>query len=1298
MRRLSTWLLGLLLTVVELSAFDSDAFLLRPLLTQKQLPSNTVNSIIQDKRGYLWFGTQDGLARYDGYEVKHVDFPEDCKSYDSVITLCEDDHGRIWTGSSQGIAVVDCQSCQVRKYSSGRVQRLIKSRDGNIWVAGQYAGFLRIDPETFVCDTLAYEYHNASAHFGSGVCYDGDDTMYFINGLGALYRCGLKDDSLELLMPYTDSPFKMLNIGRILYVNGCIVGGVPEKTIIYRLYDGAVIYKSWSVLCDAVSFGDNFVLAMDSGIKVIDKDFNLLYDNDKLKGENVPHDSYALSVCVDDEGGILFGTTSDAVWRFNPNYLDWKVYDKVADDVEDVCVRRLAVGNDGKMWVATKNSGLLYLDRGSDKLVRHWLPIRSDMNALGFVGRHLMVGFNSIVEPLVGIDMVSGTVKKYSGLPSLPTCFMDSGNGTFLMGSSGRLSSIDISKGTSQRLEKVRTTVSTIFEGHGRIWAATMSTGLWSCKDGRWKHYTDSIGVSMAIYDAVPDESGIWLATGSHGLQYLDAQTDEIKSIESFGGVTCTRMGKLAFDADGVLWITTAKGVATYMPESGQSSFYSFYHDGIFDKSMSISSITPGLDSLMFLGSKSGLLSFNPRRALSNERKVGRIVFTDFHITNIIGGGRAGRSDYIRSVIDSLDQIRLKADENSFVLRVSDMNYSLPRTTSLAYMLEGYSNGWEKVDDGKIVITSLDPGTYNLKVCSITRTGQRLGNERKVTIVVSRPVFASIVAVILYLIILVSVLSYIIIYSRRKAVRDAEEAAAVVAERNEAENQKRLYASKVEFLLNIAHEIRTPLALVKAPVETLCTKLSDHEDKSVSGDLDIILHNSDVLSNMLDELLDINKFENSGYEINVAEEDISQLVETTSRRFAYAIRSKRLNFSLSLPQTPILAAVDKVAMDKIIGNLLYNAIKYSSSSIAMKLDRSGDDFVVVIENDGQTVPLSERERIFQPFERYTSTQVKTTGTGIGLFVSRNLAQLHGGTLAMDEDTDVNRFILVIPIAHMSGKPAGIADLPEFGMNSDRPTILLVEDNDDMRGFISRQFESVYNVIEASDGEKAMKLLNLWTGNLPDAVVSDVMMPGMDGYELCRQIKSDDRFCVIPVLLLTARSDVNSRVQGWEYGADAYMPKPFSVRELLAQVSNMIENRRLLHMKYLSLSEDAADSVSSAFSQSSDVEFVKVIDEYITTNIDKENISVSDLASVSCMSESSLFKKMKGLLGIGPGEYILLARLKRASVLLKDHSLSIADISTMVGFRSHTTFSTAFRKQFGMSPKDFRGRKSGAGLK
>ena len=1291
MRRLNTLVSGLLLTVLELSAFDSDAFLLRPLLTQKQLPSNTVNSIIQDRRGCFWFGTQEGLARYDGYEVKHVDFPEDCKSYDSVITLCEDDHGRIWTGSSQGIAVVDCQSCQVRKYSSGRVQRLIKSRDGNIWVAGQYAGFLRIDPETFVCDTLAYEYHNASAHFGSGVCYDGDDTMYFINGLGALYRCGLKDDSLELLMPYTDSPFKMLNIGRILYVNGCIVGGVPEKTIIYRLSDGAVIYKSWSVLCDAVSFGDNFVLAMDSGIKVIDKDFNLLYDNNKLKGENVPHDSYALSVCVDDEGGILFGTTSDAVWRFNPNYLDWKVYDKVADDVEDVCVRRLAVGNDGKMWVATKNSGLLYLDRGSDKLVRHWLPERSDMNALGFVGRHLMVGFNSIVEPLVGIDMVSGTVKKYSGLPSLPTCFMDSGNGTFLMGSSGRLSSIDISKGTSRRLEKVRTTVSTIFEGHGRIWAATMSTGLWSCKDGRWKHYTDSLGVSMAIYDAVPDESGIWLATGSHGLQYLDAQTDEIKSIESFGGVTCTRMGKLAFDADGVLWITTAKGIAAYMPETGQSLFYSFYHDGIFDKSMSISSITPGLDSLMFLGSKSGLLSFNPRRALSNERKVGRIVFTDFHITNIIGGGRAGRSDYIRSVIDSLDQIRLKADENSFVLRVSDMNYSLPRTTSLAYMLEGYSKGWEKVDDGKIVITSLDPGTYNLKVCSITRTGERLGNERKATIVVRRPVFASIIVIILYIILLVSALAYIIMYSRRKAVRDAEEAAAIVAERNEAENQKRLYASKVEFLLNIAHEIKTPLALVKAPIESLYSRLSDFEDKSVREDLNIVLHNSEVLSNMLDELLDINKFESTGYQMNVAEENIPQLVEATCKRFSYAIRNKHLKFSLMLPEESFTAAVDKIAMEKIVGNLLYNAIKYSSSSVDIRVGLSGENFTVVIENDGQSVPLSERERIFLPFERYTSTEVKTTGTGIGLFVSRNLAQLHGGSLSMDTDLEVNRFILVIPVAHMAKKMADITTLPEFDRGADRVTVLIVEDNDDMRGFIARQFEPIYNVIEASDGEKAINLLKLWTGNLPDVVVSDVMMPGIDGYELCHRIKSDDRFCVIPVLLLTARSDVNSRVQGWEYGADAYIAKPFSVSELLAQVGNVIENRRMLHERYLSISENTSDALAEV-QVSADAGFLKTLDEYISKNLGNEALSVSDLASVSCMSESSLFKKMKGALGIGPGEYILLVRLKRASALLKDPTISIADISVMVGFKSHSTFSTAFRKQFGMSPKEFRDRK------
>lgn len=1284
-------LIILLFAAIRLSAFDSDAYLLRQFHFYDRLSSKTVNCIIQDRRGCFWFGTPEGLDRYDGYDLKHIPFPDDCKGYDSVISLCEDDCGNIWVGSSCGIAVVNSESCQVNRFSSGRVQRLVKSKDGNIWVAGQYEGFLKINPRTFESVSLTYEYHNASAHFGSGVCYDGDDTVYFINGVGALYRCGLNDNALESLLPFAESPFKMLNIGRISYVNGCIVAGVPEKTIIYRLSDGKISYKSWSVLCDAVQYGNEWILAMDSGVKVIDGNFNILHDYSRPVGDNTPHDSYASCICIDDQGGVLFGTHSESVWRFNPNYLDWKVYEMEDDDAREACIRSLAVDDNGRMWVATKNSGLLYLNSGSDKLERYRLPSRSDMRTLGFVGGSLMVGFNSVVEPLTGIDLTTGSVRKYSYAPALPICFLDRGNGEFLMGSSGRLSSVDMTARTVVRLEEVRTTPTAVFEGHGRLWVSTASTGLWSCKDGRWKHYTDSLGVSIAINDALAHKSGVYLATSDHGLQHIDALTDQVTSVESFGGVVCSRISQMAFDADGILWIVTPKGIASYMPDSGRTSFYSYSKDGMFDKSIYVSTIALGSDGRMYVGTNNGLMSFNPREFLSGAGIENKVVFTDFQITNVIGRDRLDRSTFFRGVIDSLDIIRLKADENSFILGVSDMNYTLPRTTSLSYTIEGYNDGWNKADDGKIAVTSLDPGTYTLRVCSMTRTGEKQPNERKITIVVSRPVFASIVAIILYIIILVAVVAYIVLLFRRRALRDAQEAAAIVTQRQEAENQKRLYASKVEFLLNIAHEIRTPLALVKAPIESLYSRLSDFEDKSVREDLNIVLHNSDVLSNMLDELLDINKFESTGYQMNVAEENIPQLVEATCKRFSYAIRNKHLKFSLMLPEESFTAAVDKIAMEKIVGNLLYNAIKYSSSSVDIRVGLSGENFTVVIENDGQSVPLSERERIFLPFERYTSTQVKTTGTGIGLFVSRNLAQLHGGSLSMDTDLEVNRFILVIPVAHMAKKVADITTLPEFDRGTDRATVLIVEDNDDMRGFIARQFEPIYNVIEASDGEKAIKLLKLWTGNLPDVVVSDVMMPGIDGYELCHRIKSDDRFCVIPVLLLTARSDVNSRVQGWEYGADAYIAKPFSVSELLAQVGNIIENRRMLQERYLSISEKTSDALAEV-QVSADAGFLKTLDEYISKNLGNEALSVSDLASVSCMSESSLFKKMKGALGIGPGEYILLVRLKRASALLKDPTISIADISVMVGFKSHSTFSTAFRKQFGMSPKEFRDRK------
>jgi signal transduction histidine kinase/DNA-binding response OmpR family regulator len=694
----------------------------------------------------------------------------------------------------------------------------------------------------------------------------------------------------------------------------------------------------------------------------------------------------------------------------------------------------------------------------------------------------------------------------------------------------------------------------------------------------------------------------------------------------------------------------------------------------------------------MYFGTISGLVSFYPSDIKENTYNP-PVYFTGFQVSGKeYIDNSTGSHDFKSVLVTRL--ISLKYNQSSFSIDFVSPTFTSPNLTKYKYRMEGSDPDWVLISGNrKVYYTNLSPGEYTFRVISSSDGNIWSSEEAFLDIKISPPIWLSFSAYVLYILISISIIYTLITFYLKKKTLEQQRKIDFI----ESNKEREILNAKITFFTNITHEVRTPLTLISGPLDRIL-KYGIKNKKNTEDNLSIIKRNADRLLNLTNQLLDFRKTEKEMFKLSFIKTDLYELVESTFNLFLPYSVEKMISIQLHSSVNKFYLAVDREAITKILSNLLSNAVKFARTKVDLflELETESEDIIRIrVNSDGNLIPKELCERIFEPFYQIDYNNPGEKGTGLGLSLARSLAELHNGRLFLDTDVErYNSFVLELTKCQEEsifrninesdeGNLSDHDDFEIFGsLESNFPKILLVEDEVEMGKFIAKEISDDYIVILTRNGAEALKALNKYSVIL---IVSDVIMPVINGYELCMQVKSNIEFSHIPVILLTASIHLNARIEGLDSGADAYIEKPFTTALLLAQIHNLIKNRSLDRQNFINSPLTHFKSVAI---NKTDEEFLRKLNSILLDNISENDLSVEKIADIMGTSISTLYRKVKALTDLNSVEYIRLVKLKKAAELLSEGSYRINEISYLVGFSSPSYFATSFQKQFGISPSQF----------
>jgi len=1301
---------GFILLQFVLVAGFSQSRSFRNYQVEDGLSHNSVISMLQDHRGFMWFGTKDGLNRFDGYNYKSFQhIPGDSTSLGSNFIRClYEVENKIWVGTDTGLFTYDEKTETFNLLYQTKDQPILdieSDAQGNIWFIAS-GNLHRYNVKSQTDEVYDQAYFGLLTTSTEGTLYVAtqDSIFYYVPETNSLQKLPVNAGDVEPVITELDASLSP----KQLYV-GTKDQGVLVYSIASRKTE-SLFEKDQNPL-----FVRDFLLkntgelwiASESGLFIYDLR-NQTFQNLK-KNYNNPYslsDNAIYALVKDQEGGIWLGTYFGGVNYYPKPYTPFKRYfPRVGENsISGNAVREIEEDRYGNLWIGTEDAGLNRFNPVSGKF-ENFKP-QSDggdlahYNIHGLLPRGSQLWIGTFEHGLDVMDIQTGKVIKHydsrTGKGNLRSDFVvyiyeTKNSDLYILTSQGVYKYLFASDSFElvEEFPEIYHYTFLLEDHQGILWAGTYWDGLYyynpATKEKGFYKYdrNDTTSISSNVINGIFEDSRnrLWITT-ENGFNRLERELGKFTRITKSEGLPANVTYALLEDDQMHLWISTSNGLVDYNPENGETKTFT-KSNGLLSDQFNYSSFFKDDTGEMYFGSVNGLISFNPSTFTQNTYKA-PIYITDIQINNEKVAVHTKGSPLEKS-ISFTQKLELSSEQSTFSLAFASLSYTAPEMTQYWYQLEGLNKNWISLGKNhKVSFTELPAGEYTLKAKALNGDGVWSTKNAELHLEVLPPFFASNTAYALYILSLLFLvfilLRYYHIYTRDKNNQRIQQL--------ENAKEKEIYQAKIEFFTNIAHEIRTPLTLIKSPLEKLLK--SSYKSPEIPKNLGIMEKNTSRLLNLVNELLDFRKTEMQHVKLNFFTVNINELLEETYLRFSPLIQERGLNFTIIKPAEAIIAQVDEEAVRKILSNLYSNAVKYSNHEVSLKLERDETHFKISLTNDGTLIPPQLQKRIFEPFYRVPG-ETKNLGTGIGLSLAYSLTQLHQGDLHFENQNNLNSFILRLPLNQSEAlktefKPALVQNQTDFETKApfkkNTPCLLIVEDNLELSDFIFSELSQSYNVIAVANGIQALEYLNKHTIQL---ILSDIMMPMMDGIELCKKIKENPKTKQIPVILLTAKSALNAKIEGLESGADAYITKPFSMDHLLVQISNLLENRKTILDHY---SNSPLAHLKSLTLSASDQDFISKLDKIIESHMKDTDLNVETLAKLMNMSRSTLYRKIKEISSKSPNELINTSRLKKAAFLLKTTDKKIFEVAEEIGYRSQTSFGRNFQKHFKMSPSEF----------
>jgi len=1289
--------------------------------SENGLTHSTVKAVIQDSYGFMWFGTRNKLNRFDGTSAKAFDCndPKAKKRNNNICALFEDENKQLWVGTDRGIFIYD-PILETFTFFDKKTTKDLQMEDWisviqadnekNIWIVIPNQGVFRYNTN----DQQLYHYTIGSLDFpdqgnaqcmiienngrvwigtnGGGVYLYNKEKDSFIQYFGDKNGDSLKGENIYTMCDYGDELLIGIHEGKLKKLN-------KKKNILTDVNAPEVHYK---IIRDILHFENEIWVATSNGLFVINE-----LTNSVLNIHEDPMDSKSLSdntihkIYRDHENGIWIATNYGGVsYLPNPSIkFDRFVPLSRPNSVSSKKIGQMKEDGQGNIWIATEDGGVNIYNPSTGEFRKVGKDIGSSLHydkvlSLYIDGNQVWIGYfknglDVVQLPGFNVTHYSG---EYLGLneASIYAIYEDR-LGRMWLGNGWEVYIGDKKdkKFTVKPPFRLSFIHDIIEDSEGYVWVATMGNGVYkhNIETNETEHYrhdaTDDTSLSSnSVSDITIDSSGkIWFSTDRGGICCYNKETNDFTTYSTKDGLPDDVTYKILEDKNHNLWFGTNSGLVKFNPGTKNVRVYR-QNNGLPGNQFNYKSALASSTGVFYFGGLDGLVAFDPYQFNENSF-VPPVYITKLTIYNKEIDAHTNDSPLEKSIIHTRD-IVLTHDQSNLRFDFVALSYTASKTNQYAYKMENIDTEWIYTNENhSISYAKLPPGKYTFRVKGSNNDGIWNNEGTYINIEILPPWWQSKIAYLIYFLLLIfTVFYWFYWYNKKQNNRNMEKQKVF-----EAEKEKELYSSKVDFFTNIAHEIRTPVTLINGPLESLLEM--DINDKEIRKNLQIMGKNTSELLILINQLLDFRKVDSNKFLLTFTMINIPDLLHDIYLRFDSIATQQHKTIKIILSERELYVPVDKDALTKILSNLFSNAVRYSDQQIEVELKKDEQYIILKFTNDGNIIPRDKSERIFDPFYQLEKNKNTNASSGIGLSLARSLTEQHRGKLYLEDNIEKNVFILKLPLEQdkvekvISENDYIIDNNDTVSEKQHAETVLIVEDNLEMLSFIADRLQNEFSVETVSNGIDALTLLD---EKKIDIIVTDVMMPDMDGFELCEKIKSNIEYSHIPIVLLTAKNDLDSKIKGLKSGADAYIEKPFSFNYLISQLTTLLDNRKREKKAFM---QKPFLAVQQMGMNKADEQFMNKIIELIHENITDSNFNVERMSELVYMSRSSLHRKIKALSGLPPTDFIRLIRLKKAAEIIQEGEYHIGEVCYLVGINSSSYFIKLFHKQFGMTPKEFK---------